>query len=286
MNNLKERIAKAFGKYDVVVVSGSQGVGKTSLLKDFVKENGVWVCVADITYIALKHKIKENNLVAIDDVNRSELKTLVKKVQEIIAKTNNKPKILIATDYFDKDSIDSAMLKVKHLRLRKEKKASKKSHADLFLETLRHYAQKPYVSDVEFLYSLNDIEKEKLKTRCYNKTLEDMERELEQAYAKLDIADYEIQELHALVSHHEDKIKKLHDNNLEKDCVIEKNKYAIDKLEIKLEEACVDNDAITLRFEKVVSSLKEEYELLEREKKQLIKENNHLGNVIRSMKLS
>ncbi|MGC0866570.1 hypothetical protein [Pantoea agglomerans] len=291
MNNLKERIAKAFGKYDVVVVSGSQGVGKTTLLKDFVKENGVWVCVADITYMALKHKVKGNSLVAIDDVKGSELKTLIKKVQEIIAKTNNKPKILIATDYFDKDSIDSAVLKVKHFRLRKEREGSKKGHSDIITHTflnalLKYSKEKPYIDNVKFLYSFDDIETEQPKTKCFDKTSEDIEEELEQAYAKLDITGYEIQELHSLLSRQEEEIKGLSNEICNKAWDINNSKYMINQLEDKLAQAYEENEAIKLSYEKAVSSLREEIEVLTMNKQQLIKGNNYLGNIIRNMKLS
>lgn len=290
MNNLKERVAKAFGKYDVVVVSGSQGVGKTTLLKDFVKDNGVWVCVADITYMALKHKIKENNLVAIDDVNRSELKGLVKKVQEIIAKTNNKPKILIATDYFDKDSIDSAVLKVKHFRLRKEREGSKKGHPyildSFLLKALSQYSKKPYIDNVDFLYSFDDIEKEKLHNKCFDKTSKNIEKELSEAYAKLDITGYEIQELHSLVSQKDEKIKIISNDNCNKELDIHIKEYMIKELEDKLAQAYEENEAIKLSYEKAVSSLRDEIEVLTINKQQLIEKNNHLGNIIRNMKLS
>ncbi|MCC3735964.1 AAA family ATPase [Rouxiella badensis] len=119
MNNLKEKIEKALDKCDVVVLSGSPGVGKSTLLKEIEKERHIHY--SGITYNSIKFSIKHSELIAIDDVRETELKNVIQRIQDAVAKTNIKTKAIIVVDKFDKSVLDSVILRIKHYRMVKPK---------------------------------------------------------------------------------------------------------------------------------------------------------------------
>ncbi|EHW7011963.1 AAA family ATPase [Salmonella enterica] len=122
MNNLKEKIEKAINKYDVVVLSGSPGVGKSTLLKEIEKERHIHH--SNPTYNCIKFGIKHSELIAIDDVRETELKNVIQRIQDAVAKTNIKTKAIIVVDKFDKTVLDSVILRIKHFHIAKPRSRS------------------------------------------------------------------------------------------------------------------------------------------------------------------
>lgn len=155
MNNLKEKIEKALDKCDVVVVSGSCGVGKSTLLKEIAKERHIHY--SNPTYNCIKFGIKHSDLIAIDDVRETELKNVIQKIQDAVAKTNIKTKAIIVVDKFDKFVLDSVVLKIKHYRMVKPKAKSILPKIKDVQELLKSIEEQKFITDKIQVSCLNDL---------------------------------------------------------------------------------------------------------------------------------
>ncbi|HFD6561989.1 TPA: AAA family ATPase [Yersinia enterocolitica] len=155
MNNLKEKIEKALDKCDVVVVSGSCGVGKSTLLKEIAKERHIHY--SNPTYNCIKFGIKHSDLIAIDDVRETELKNVIQRIQDAVAKTNIKTKAIIVVDKFDKSVLDSVVLKIKHFRMVKPKAKSILPKIKDVQELLKSIEEQKFITDNVQISCLNDL---------------------------------------------------------------------------------------------------------------------------------
>ncbi|PLL86940.1 AAA family ATPase, partial [Klebsiella michiganensis] len=145
MNNLKEKTEKALNKYDVVVLSGSPGVGKSTLLKEIEKERHIHH--SNPTYNCIKFSIKHSDLIAIDDVRETELKKVIQRIQDAVAKTNIKTKAIIVVDKFDKSVLDSVVLKIKHYRMVKPKAKGILPKIKEYQELLKSIEEQRFLTD-------------------------------------------------------------------------------------------------------------------------------------------
>ncbi|HBR5948154.1 AAA family ATPase [Klebsiella pneumoniae] len=157
MNNLKEKIEKALDKCDVVVVSGVSGVGKSTLLKEIAKERHIHY--SNPTYNCIKFGIKHSDLIAIDDVRETELKNVIQKIQDGVAKTNIKTKAIIVVDKFDKSVLDSVLLKIKHYRMVKPKAKGVLPKIKEYQELLKSIEEQRFLTDNVQISCLNDLYK-------------------------------------------------------------------------------------------------------------------------------
>ncbi|ECP2061832.1 AAA domain-containing protein [Salmonella enterica] len=155
MNNLKEKIEKALEKCDVVVVSGVSGVGKSTLLKEIAKERHIHY--SNPTYNCIKFGIKHSDLIAIDDVRETELKNVIQKIQDGVAKTNIKTKAIIVVDKFDKSVLDSVVLKIKHYRMVKPKSKGVLPKIKEYQELLKSIEEQRFLTDNVQISCLNDL---------------------------------------------------------------------------------------------------------------------------------
>lgn len=155
MNNLKEKIEKALDKCDVVVVSGVSGVGKSTLLKEIAKERHIHY--SNPTYNCIKFGIKHSDLIAIDDVRETELKNVIQRIQDAVAKTNIKTKAIIVVDKFDKSVLDSVVLKIKHFRMVKPKAKSILPKIKDVQELLKSIEEQKFITDNVQISCLNDL---------------------------------------------------------------------------------------------------------------------------------
>lgn len=155
MNNLKEKIEKALNKYDVVVLSGSPGVGKSTLLKEIEKERHIHH--SNPTYNCIKFSIKHSDLIAIDDVRETELKKVIQRIQDAVAKTNIKTKAIIVVDKFDKSVLDSVVLKIKHYRMVKPKAKGILPKIKEYQELLKSIEEQRFLTDNVQISCLNDL---------------------------------------------------------------------------------------------------------------------------------
>ncbi|GKI97342.1 AAA family ATPase [Klebsiella variicola] len=155
MNNLKEKIEKALDKCDVVVVSGVSGVGKSTLLKEIAKERHIHY--SNPTYNCIKFSIKHSDLIAIDDVRETELKNVIQKIQDAVAKTNIKTKAIIVVDKFDKSVLDSVVLKIKHYRMVKQKAKGVLPKIKEYQELLKSIEEQRFLTDNVQISCLNDL---------------------------------------------------------------------------------------------------------------------------------
>ncbi|EFN5200339.1 TPA: AAA family ATPase [Escherichia coli] len=155
MNNLKEKTEKALNKYDVVVLSGSPGVGKSTLLKEIEKERHIHH--SNPTYNCIKFSIKHSDLIAIDDVRETELKKVIQRIQDAVAKTNIKTKAIIVVDKFDKSVLDSVVLKIKHYRMVKPKAKGILPKIKEYQELLKSIEEQRFLTDNVQISCLNDL---------------------------------------------------------------------------------------------------------------------------------
>ncbi|HGE2386951.1 TPA: AAA family ATPase [Klebsiella oxytoca] len=155
MNNLKEKITNALNKYDVVVLSGSPGVGKSTLLKEIEKERHIHY--SNTTYNCIKFGIKHSELIAIDDVRETELKNVIQRIQDAVAKTNIKNKAIIVVDKFDKTVLDSVVLKIKHFHIAKPRSRSVIPRIKEVQELLQSIEEQKFITDKIQVSCLNDL---------------------------------------------------------------------------------------------------------------------------------
>lgn len=155
MNNLKEKIEKALNKYDVVVLSGSPVVGKSTLLKEIEKERHIHY--SGITYNSIKFSIKHSDLIAIDDVRETELKNVIQRIQDAVAKTNIKTKAIIVVDRFDKSVLDSVILRIKHFHIAKPRSRSVMPRIKEVQELLQSIEEQKFITDEIQVSCLNDL---------------------------------------------------------------------------------------------------------------------------------
>ncbi|EEL2248763.1 AAA family ATPase [Salmonella enterica] len=155
MNNLKEKITNALNKYDVVVLSGFPGVGKSTLLKEIEKERHIHY--SNTNYNCIKFGIKHSELIAIDDVRETELKNVIQRIQDAVAKTNIKTKAIIVVDKFDKSVLDSVVLKIKHFRMVKPKAKSILPKIKDVQELLKSIEEQKFITDNVQISCLNDL---------------------------------------------------------------------------------------------------------------------------------
>ena len=155
MNNLKEKITNALNKYDVVVLSGSPGVGKSTLLKEIEKERHIHY--SGITYNSIKFSIKHSDLIAIDDVRETELKNVIQRIQDAVAKTNIKTKAIIVVDKFDKSVLDSVILRIKHFHIAKPRSRSVMQRVKEVQELLKSIEEQKFITDKVQISCLNDL---------------------------------------------------------------------------------------------------------------------------------
>ncbi|EGF0128443.1 ATP-binding protein [Salmonella enterica] len=155
MNNLKEKITNALNKYDVVVLSGSPGVGKSTLLKEIEKERHIHY--SNVSYNCIKFGIKHSDLIAIDDVRETELKNVIQRIQDAVAKTNIKTKAIIVVDKFDKSVLDSVVLRIKHFHIAKPRSRSVMPRIKEVQELLQSIEEQKFITDKIQVSCLNDL---------------------------------------------------------------------------------------------------------------------------------
>jgi len=211
MNNLKEKIVKALDKCDVVVVSGVSGVGKSTLLKEIAKERHIHY--SNPTYNCIKFGIKHSDLIAIDDVRETELKNVIQKIQDAVAKTNIKTKAIIVVDKFDKSVLDSVVLKIKHYRMVKPKAKSILPKIKDVQKLLKSIEEQRFITDKVQVSCLNDLyqmeqqlkylidmnEKYECEAVLNDHNYTQLSFELDDSKAKVEELENEIVELKALM---------------------------------------------------------------------------------------
>lgn len=210
MNNLKEKIEKALDKCDVVVVSGSPATGKSTLLKEIAKERHIHY--SNPTYNCIKFGIKHSDLIAIDDVRETELKNVIQKIQDAVAKTNIKTKAIIVVDKFDKSTLDSVVLKIKHYRMVKPKSKGVLPKIKEYQELLKSIEEQRFLTDNVQVSCLNDLyqmeqqlkysmdmnKKYEFEFVSNNHKITQLSFELDDSKAKVEDLESEIVELKAL----------------------------------------------------------------------------------------
>lgn len=217
MNNLKEKIEKALDKCDVVVVSGVSGVGKSTLLKEIAKERHIHY--SNPTYNCIKFGIKHSDLIAIDDVRETELKNVIQKIQDAVAKTNIKTKAIIVVDKFDKSVLDSVVLKIKHYRMVKPKAKGVLPKIKEYQELLKSIEEQRFLTDNVQISCLNDLyqmeqelkylrdlnEKYECEAVLHDHNYTQLALDLDDSKAKVEELESEIVELKALIKEITDK---------------------------------------------------------------------------------
>lgn len=211
MNNLKEKIEKALDKCDVVVLSGVSGVGKSTLLKEIEKERHIHY--SGITYNSIKFSIKHSDLIAIDDVRETELKKVIQRIQDAVAKTNIKTKAIIVVDKFDKSVLDSVVLKIKHYRMVKPKAKGVLPKIKEYQELLKSIEEQRFLTDNVQISCLNDLyemeqelkylrdmnEKYECEAVLHDHNYTQLSLDLDDSKAKVEELKNEIVELKALM---------------------------------------------------------------------------------------
>ncbi|EIE6219065.1 AAA family ATPase [Salmonella enterica] len=210
MNNLKEKITNALNKYDVVVLSGSPGLGKSTLLKEIEKERHIHY--SNTNYNCIKFGIKHSELIAIDDVRETELKNVIQRIQDAVAKTNIKTKAIIVVDKFDKSVLDSVVLKIKHYRMVKPKSKGVLPKIKEYQELLKSIEEQRFLTDNVQVSCLNDLyqmeqqlkysmdmnKKYEFEFVSNNHKITQLSFELDDSKAKVEDLESEIVELKAL----------------------------------------------------------------------------------------
>ncbi|EIX9709525.1 AAA family ATPase [Escherichia coli] len=163
MNNLKEKIEKALDKCDVVVLSGVSGVGKTRMLtelvENYVDTDGRYLSsqalINNSSYSVIKNTLKTKDFFVIDDVSSKQLQATINRIQEAVAKTNKKCKVVIATDSYSKDKANSAVLKIKHYKMVKHRYVFPKIKE--VQELLKSIEEQKFITDKVQVSCLNDL---------------------------------------------------------------------------------------------------------------------------------
>ncbi|EJG8550284.1 AAA family ATPase [Salmonella enterica] len=163
MNNLKEKIEKALDKCDVVVLSGVSGVGKTRMLTELVESyvdtDGRYLSsqalINNSSYSVIKNTLKTKDFFVIDDVSGKQLQATINRIQEAVAKTNKKCKVVIATDSYSKDQANSAVLKIKHYKMVKHRYVFPKINE--VQELLKSIEEQRFLTDKVQISCLNDL---------------------------------------------------------------------------------------------------------------------------------
>lgn len=260
MNNLKEKIEKALDKCDVVVVSGVSGVGKSTLLKEIAKERHIHY--SNPTYNCIKFGIKHSDLIAIDDVRETELKNVIQKIQDGVAKTNIKTKAIIVVDKFDKSVLDSVVLKIKHYRMVKPKAKSVLPKIKEYQELLKSIEEQRFLTDNVQISCLNDLyqmeqelkylrdlnEKYECEAVLHDHNYTQLALDLDDSKAKVEELETEIVELKALMKEY-DSIYHNKRSKLE-----EENEHILNQLRqdnIKNEELIKENYSLHLKIKEL-----------------------------------
>ncbi|HCA9402937.1 TPA: AAA family ATPase [Klebsiella pneumoniae] len=260
MNNLKEKIEKALDKCDVVVVSGSCGVGKSTLLKEIAKERHIHY--SNPTYNCIKFGIKHSDLIAIDDVRETELKNVIQKIQDGVAKTNIKTKAIIVVDKFDKSVLDSVVLKIKHYRMVKPKAKGVLPKIKEYQELLKSIEEQRFLTDNVQISCLNDLyqmeqelkylrdlnEKYECEAVLHDHNYTQLALDLDDSKAKVEELETEIVELKALMKEY-DSIYHNKRSKLE-----EENEHILNQLRqdnIKNEELIKENYSLHLKIKEL-----------------------------------
>lgn len=163
MNNLKEKIEKALDKCDVVVLSGVSGVGKTRMLtelvENYVDTDGRYLSsqalINNSSYSVIKNTLKTKDFFVIDDVSSKQLQATINRIQEAVAKTNKNCKVVIATDSYSKDKVNSAVLKIKHYKMVKHRYVFPKIKE--VQELLKSIEEQKFITDKVQVSCLNDL---------------------------------------------------------------------------------------------------------------------------------
>ncbi|EBV4158110.1 AAA family ATPase [Enterobacter hormaechei] len=260
MNNLKEKIEKALDKCDVVVVSGVSGVGKSTLLKEIAKERHIHY--SNPTYNCIKFGIKHSDLIAIDDVRETELKNVIQKIQDGVAKTNIKTKAIIVVDKFDKSVLDSVVLKIKHYRMVKPKAKGVLPKIKEYQELLKSIEEQRFLTDNVQISCLNDLyqmeqelkylrdlnEKYECEAVLHDHNYTQLALDLDDSKAKVEELETEIVELKALMKEY-DSIYHNKRSKLE-----EENEHILNQLRqdnIKNEELIKENYSLHLKIKEL-----------------------------------
>ncbi|EHF4927188.1 AAA domain-containing protein [Enterobacter hormaechei] len=260
MNNLKEKIEKALDKCDVVVVSGVSGVGKSTLLKEIAKERHIHY--SNPTYNCIKFGIKHSDLIAIDDVRETELKNVIQKIQDGVAKTNIKTKAIIVVDKFDKSVLDSVVLKIKHYRMVKPKAKGVLPKIKEYQELLKSIEEQRFLTDNVQISCLNDLykmeqelkylrdlnEKYECEAVLHDHNYTQLALDLDDSKAKVEELETEIVELKALMNEY-DSIYHNKRSKLE-----EENEHILNQLRqdnIKNEELIKENYSLHLKIKEL-----------------------------------
>lgn len=260
MNNLKEKIEKALDKCDVVVVSGVSGVGKSTLLKEIAKERHIHY--SNPTYNCIKFGIKHSDLIAIDDVRETELKNVIQKIQDAVAKTNIKTKAIIVVDKFDKSVLDSVVLKIKHYRMVKPKSKGVLPKIKEYQELLKSIEEQRFLTDNVQISCLNDLyqmeqelkylrdlnEKYECEAVLHDHNYTQLALDLDDSKAKVEELETEIVELKALMNEY-DSIYHNKRSKLE-----EENEHILNQLRqdnIKNEELIKENYSLHLKIKEL-----------------------------------
>ncbi|MDO1209917.1 AAA family ATPase [Salmonella enterica] len=260
MNNLKEKIEKALDKCDVVVVSGVSGVGKSTLLKEIAKERHIHY--SNPTYNCIKFSIKHSDLIAIDDVRETELKNVIQKIQDAVAKTNIKTKAIIVVDKFDKSVLDSVVLKIKHYRMVKPKSKGVLPKIKEYQELLKSIEEQRFLTDNVQISCLNDLyqmeqelkylrdlnEKYECEAVLHDHNYTQLALDLDDSKAKVEELETEIVELKALMNEY-DSIYHNKRSKLE-----EENEHILNQLRqdnIKNEELIKENYSLHLKIKEL-----------------------------------
>ncbi|HCH8419400.1 TPA: AAA family ATPase, partial [Salmonella enterica] len=251
---------KALDKCDVVVVSGVSGVGKSTLLKEIAKERHIHY--SNPTYNCIKFGIKHSDLIAIDDVRETELKNVIQKIQDGVAKTNIKTKAIIVVDKFDKSVLDSVVLKIKHYRMVKPKAKGVLPKIKEYQELLKSIEEQRFLTDNVQISCLNDLyqmeqelkylrdlnEKYECEAVLHDHNYTQLALDLDDSKAKVEELETEIVELKALMKEY-DSIYHNKRSKLE-----EENEHILNQLRqdnIKNEELIKENYSLHLKIKEL-----------------------------------
>lgn len=253
MNNLKEKIQNALNKCDVVVLSGSPGIGKSTLIKEIEKERHIHY--SGITYNSIKFSIKHSELIAIDDVRETELKNVIQRIQDAVAKTNIKTKAIIVVDKFDKSVLDSVVLRIKHYRMVKPKAKSILPKIKDVQKLLKSIEEQRFITDKVQVSCLNDL----YQMEQQLKYLIDMNEKYE---CEAVLNDHNYTQLSFELDDSKAKVEELENEIVELKALMEETYYENQKVLNELEEHNII----------LIESLRQ----AESENKELIKENYSL----------
>ncbi|HCH8763153.1 TPA: hypothetical protein NNR44_004651, partial [Salmonella enterica] len=191
-----------------------------------------------------------------------ELKNVIQKIQDGVAKTNIKTKAIIVVDKFDKSVLDSVVLKIKHYRMVKPKAKGVLPKIKEYQELLKSIEEQRFLTDNVQISCLNDLyqmeqelkylrdlnEKYECEAVLHDHNYTQLALDLDDSKAKVEELETEIVELKALMKEY-DSIYHNKRSKLE-----EENEHILNQLRqdnIKNEELIKENYSLHLKIKEL-----------------------------------